>query len=45
MKKSFTIARLKTAKIKLKLLREPLKDLFEGIDIQNKNCFDKEIVI
>ena len=45
MKKSFTIGRLKIAKIKLKLPREPFKDLFEEIDIQNKNCFDKEIVI
>ena len=41
MKKSFTIGRLKIAKIKLKLPREPFKDLFEEIDIQNKNCFDK----
>ena len=41
MKKSFTIGRLKITKIKLKLPREPFKDLFEEIDIQNKNCFDK----
>ena len=31
----------KIGKIKLKLPREPFQDLFEEIDIQNKNCFDK----
>ena len=27
-------------KMKLKLPREPFKDLFKEIDIQNENCFD-----
>ena len=27
--------------IELKLPKEPFKDLFEEIDIKNKNCFDK----
>ena len=31
----------KIDKIKSKLPREPFQDLFEEIDIQNKNCFDK----
>ena len=26
--------------MKLKLPREPFKDLFKEIDIQNENCFD-----